>query len=89
MAFTSYLQRVVSKANTSANKTTTVQMLEADLERLDAMAVATAQEISKEQAAAVDRKLKLCNNAGGGQTGGAGGDKQARKEKKVCVVEAA
>ncbi len=72
---------MVSRADTQDDAASALRALETDLEHLDAMAVAMAHEISKEQAAAVDRKLKLCNNSDA--TANSGGDKQARKEKKV------
>lgn len=71
MSLSTYVGRVATRAGGD------LQQLEADLDRLDALAVAAATPVTKVQAAAVDKKLKLCNNVGA-----AGGDAQARKEKK-------
>lgn len=75
MSLATYVARVAAKAGGE------VQQLEADLERLDALAMAASTVVTKEQAAAVDKKLKLCNNVGT-----AGGDAQARKDKKKVWV---
>lgn len=77
ISFATYVSRVAAKAGEGgAGK---AQQLEADLDRVDTLAITAATEITKEQAAAVDKKFKLCNNVGAG-------DMQARKDKKkVCV----